>query len=102
MVFMMATLSGCRLSDKRTFTVETPGVKNEVCAQRVAQALSTLDGVDMASLRFDLAKKTVTLTYESMKLGKKNIEHAIAHAGFDANDIPAFAAAKAALPDACR
>jgi hypothetical protein len=37
-----------------------------------------------------------------MKLGQKNIEHAIADAGFDANGIPASAAAKAALPEACR
>ena len=99
---MVVTLSGCRLSDKRTFIVVAPGVKNEVCAQRVAQALSTLNGVDMASLQFDVAEGTITLAYESMKLGKKNIEHAIAHAGFDANNIPAFAKAKAALPDACR
>lgn len=98
---MSIILPGCRLSDKRTFTVTAPGVKNEACAQRVAQALSAVDGVDMASLRFDMAERTITLSYESLKLGKKNVEHAIAHVGFDANDVPAFAEAKAALPDAC-
>lgn len=95
-------LSGCRLSDKREVTVHAPGVKNEVCVQRVVSALSALDGVDIQALRFDLAAGTVRVKYESMKLGKKNIEHAFANAGFDANDIPAPAAAKAVLPEACR
>ena len=96
------TASGCRLSDKRTFVVEAPAVTNAACAQRVAQALSALDGVEMKTLVFDLEAGAVTVTYESMKLGKKNIEHAIARAGFDANTIPAPEAAKAALPEGCR
>lgn len=95
-------LSGCRLSDMREFTVRAPAVKNEACAQRVARALAALDGVDLSTLRVDGRTGTITVRYESMKLGRKNIEHAIAHAGFDANGIPASDAAKAALPEACR
>jgi copper chaperone CopZ len=95
-------LSGCRLSDMREFTVRAPAVKNEACAQRVAQALRALDGVDLSKLAFDGPTRTIKVRYEAMKLGQKNIEHAIADAGFDANGIPASAAAKAALPEACR
>jgi len=94
--------SGCRLSDQREFTVRAPGLKNDACVERVARALAVLDGVDLASLRFDVAAGTIQVRYESMKLGRKNIEHAIARAGFDANDIPAPAAAKAELPESCR
>jgi copper chaperone CopZ len=86
----------------REFTVRAPAVKNEACAQRVTQALRALDGVDLSKLAFDGPTFTIKVRYEAMKLGQKNIEHAIADAGFDANSIPASAAAKAALPEACR
>ncbi len=95
-------LAGCRLSDVREFTVRAPGVKNEACVQRVAQALAALGSVDMGALRFDLQTGTIFIRYESMNVGRKNIEHAIARAGFDANDIPASAAERDALPEACR
>ncbi|NLL83646.1 MAG: heavy-metal-associated domain-containing protein [Lentisphaerae bacterium] len=94
--------NGCRLSDKRKFTINAPDVKNEACAQRVERALRSLDGVDLKLLEFDFSSGTITVTYESMKLGQKNIEHAIARAGFNANTIPADERARAALPQECR
>ena len=93
---------GCRLSDKRSFTIHAPGVKNEACAQRVIRALTPLDGVDLKNISFHFGEGTIEVSYESMKLGRKNIEHAIARAGFDANNIPATEAAKAQLPPECR
>ena len=50
----------------------------------------------------DFQKRTLTVTYDSMVIARKNIEFTIAGAGFDANDIRAPTNAVAALPTACK
>jgi copper chaperone CopZ len=95
-------LAGCRQTDIRTVVIQVPGVRNEACAQRVRQALAPLRAIDHTRLAFDLAAGTVQVTYDSMQLARKNIELSIVYAGFDANEIPADAAARAALPPECR
>jgi len=95
-------LAGCRLSDVRVVEIRAPGVRNEACAQRVRQALAQFRVIDQEKLKFDFATGTVSVTYDSMQLARKNIELAIAQAGFDANEIPADRAARDALPPECR
>ena len=50
----------------------------------------------------DIEKRTMSVTYNSEKLGIKNVEHLIAGVGFDANSVPAKEDAKKNLPSACR
>ena len=69
-------------------TVALSGVSGETDIQAVSNALSRLDGVFGGSLVFHGAG-SVTVRYDSMKLARKNIEYAVAGAGFGANDIPA-------------
>jgi hypothetical protein len=95
-------VAGCRLTDIRTVVIQTPGIRNEACAQRVRQALAQLRVVDPGKLVFNFTAGTVSVTYDSMLLARKNIELAINQAGFDANELPADPAAKAALPPECR
>ena len=98
----LGLLSACRQSDKRTFTVRLPQVVNPACEDRVRGALQKLKGIDMETLAFDRAAGLLTLRYESMFLARKNIEHAIIAAGFDANELTATDEARRALPPECR
>lgn len=90
---------GCRQRDIRVTTVEVPNVYNEACQKIVKNALSAIEGIDVAKITFADGKMTVV--YDSMKLGIKNIEHAVKDAGFDANDFKAESAARAKLPPQC-
>jgi hypothetical protein len=99
---VVLVVAGCRLADVRTFVIQSPGIRNEACAQRVRKSLAPLRGIEFDKLVFDFAAGSVTVRYDSMQLGRKNIELAITEAGFDANGLPANPVAKAALPPDCR
>ena len=53
----------------------------------IRQSLAMFGGVKKSSLKFDQKAKKLTLRYDSMQLAKKNIEMAIAKAGFEANGV---------------
>lgn len=93
-------IQGCRQQDFRTVNVNIPTVCNEACQKRVVDALRPLKGIDINSIAF--TNGTITVRYDSMMLGLKNIEHAIKDAGFDANEFPADPQAKAKLPKECQ
>ena len=73
-------MAGCRREDMREVTLDIPGLNatNEVA---VADAIKRFGGVDRRSIRFDQAKKTVTLKYDSMKLAHTNLRMAIEEKG---------------------
>ena len=77
---------GCRRTDVRDFEVSIPALSAENEAA-IRQSLSGFGGVDKASIKFDRSAKKLTLRYDSMQLAKKNIEMAIAKAGFEANGV---------------
>ena len=79
-------VAGSRRTDVRDFTVSIPAMTAESEAQ-IRQSLAMFGGVEKASLKFDQGAKTLTLRYDSMQLAKKNIEMAIAKAGYEANGI---------------
>ena len=90
----------CRTRDMRTVTISLPGMKNEQCRKVIEAALAKTEGIDPAQLHF--ADRSVTVTYDSMKIAVQNIESAIADAGFMANETAADADARQALPLECR
>lgn len=92
----------CRREDIRTVTIQVPGMKAPRCVERVVDAVARQQGVQRDTINLDLAARTVVVTYDSMQLAVKNIEHAIADAGFQANEIPANESAREALPEECR
>ncbi len=81
-----ALSSGCRRTDVRDFEVSIPALSadNE---SAIRQSLAMFGGIDKSSLRFDRASRKLFLRYDSMQLAKKNIEMAIAKAGFEANGV---------------
>ena len=79
-------VAGCRRTDVRDFEVSIPKMTAE-SEPAIRQALAGFAGVERPSLKFDQQAKKLTLRYDSMQLAKKNIEMAIAKAGFEANGV---------------
>lgn len=105
--------AGCRVRDVRTATIRVPGLRNEACSNRIARALSALpdsrytnDRDDpetcLRILGADFETGDLTVRYDSMKVGIRNLEAAIAQAGFDTPTFPADEKARANLPPECR
>ena len=103
--------SSCRRHDYRRHVVFLPKLENKTCAAVVSNAVVRLSHgpnmggmacIDPGKFVFNMAERTVTLEYDSMKVATKNIEHAIAKAGFAANEIAADADAEKKLPAGCR
>ena len=78
--------AGCRRTDVREFEVSIPALTAEA-EPAIRQSLMGFAGVEKASLKFDRLAKKLTLRYDSMQLAKKNIEMAIAKAGYEANGV---------------
>ena len=87
-LFLLACLAatGCRRQDVRQFTIEIPEM-TEADRPAIEASLAMYAGVDKPSMRFDFAARTLSLSYDSMQIAKKNIEMAIAGAGFTANGV---------------
>ena len=102
MLLALGLAGACRQTDIRTVAFAVPQVTNAACEARVRAALQRLKGIDHPATVFDPAAGTVTIRYDSMVLANKNIEHVIIAAGFDANELKADPAARAALPPECR
>ncbi len=133
LVLPLLILAGCRLSDERTTVLHAPGVGCADCARRVVAALAKAGDVGMKDGTADEQKKTLSaewnrpqknvtaavskvvvhwdtgdieIRYDSMKLGRKNLEFAIMELGYDVKtepvDLIADDSAKASLPEACR
>jgi copper chaperone CopZ len=95
LAFVALSFSGCRVSDIREMAVKVPGMVSEADVQNVRAALMSLGGIDKKKTVFDAEARTVTVCYDSMVIAHKNIEIAIAEAGYAANGIPAIKTAVA-------
>ena len=82
---LIAAASGCRQRDIREKTLAVPGATNEAARAEIVAAVSKIEGVFAGSAAF--GDGTLTIKYDSMKLGLKNIEHAIKDAGYDVNEF---------------
>ena len=90
-VLLLVSLSfcGCRIEDKRELVIDVPQMKTEQDVARIRSSLLSLNGVDLKTAVFDHQNHKVTVSFDSMVVAHKNIEIAIAEAGFDANGIAA-------------
>ncbi len=88
---VVLALAGCRREDVREFTVEIPGL-TEANKQKVAEAFiikkagqppRIYDGIRPDTFKFDFAKKTLTMKYDSMKIAHTNIRMLIQEAGVE-------------------
>ncbi len=75
-------LCGCRREDIREMTVTMPGLK-EADRATVEAALKDYRGIDKTSYRWDMDAKTLTLSYDSMRIAQSNIRYAIDEKGVE-------------------
>jgi len=94
--------ASCRRQDMRTVTIRVPEMKTALCATIVATALQKSQSLPASAIHADVSHRTVTVTYDSLLRARKNLEFAIADAGFAADDTPADPRAAADLPEGCR
>ena len=86
-------LAGCRREDVREVTIEVPSLAaDKEAAVKDAFVIKDArdprrnryyDGIYPDSFRFDHEKKTVTLSYDSMKIAHTNIRMLIRDRGFE-------------------
>jgi hypothetical protein len=73
-----------------TAVISVPNMKSQTDANIVIDAIAFARlGRDDPRIEVDAKSRKIVATYESLNLSQRNIEHAIAYAGFDANRIPA-------------
>lgn len=107
MLFILAFLVGsflssCRVSDTKVATLVAPDVRNAACSNVVEAALMKLPGNEILKIEsIDYSTGSIVVRYDSMKVGTKNLEDAIAQAGFAAGPFPANKEAAAKLPPEC-
>jgi copper chaperone CopZ len=99
-VSLILTSTSCFRNDTRTVTYDVPALTSRSCSDSLQNALSMIDGV--ISAEANLEQATLTVTFDGLKLGIKNVEYVILGAGFDVNGNPGVASAKAELPPECR
>ncbi len=102
LLLMCGVLLGCRKQDIRIARIHVPQMSGQVCVDRAVSVVRRVPGVQTDMITVDRERRDITAPYDSIRLSLKNIEYALAKAGFQANDIPADEKARAALPESCR
>ncbi len=99
-------LAGCRQHDWRELVIKVPEMQTEAAARLVERAIrqietpnQRLEIIRSGTLDVNYENRTATLIYDSLLAADMNFIHLVAMAGFDANDIPGDAEARAAWPD---
>ena len=94
----MACGWGCFRNVETTVELRVPEMTSETAARRVEKALRDLDrggGGNVREVRTDTAKGVVTVRYNNVELGLKNLQMAVMHAGYAVDELPADEAARA-------
>ena len=85
---VVCVVSGCRVKDVRTAELSVPAVTNETNLAAVETALRKLPGGDYFKvISADFTNGTITIEYDSMKVGMMNLTDAISTAGFDSTPL---------------
>jgi copper chaperone CopZ len=100
----------CRQADWRVITIRVEDMKNQACADRAIGAIQKLPGIDVKAMQYDIAGRKLTVRYDSMQVAIKNLEFAVAEAGFTAiaetpfpnKGVPVKPEAAARLPPECK
>lgn len=93
--------SGCFRNTTSMIELKIPAMKTQACEQLVRTGLDQL-GDAVLNKEFDLESQTVWVTYDNVRLGRRNVEVAISNMGFAVNDWPADKQAHAKLAPECR
>ena len=99
---LLALGAGCFRNTVSTIELDVPAMTSEACGQAVQAAVARLGEGAIRDVRVDVEARKVWVDYDNVRLGRRNIEVAVRHAGFAVNDLPADEEARAKLPAECR
>ena len=95
---LLALGAGCFRNTTSEIELSVPAMKTEGAAQRVRTAVGKLGEGAILDVRIDVPARKAWVTYDNVRLGRRNIEVAVRNAGFAVNDLPANEEARAQLP----
>jgi hypothetical protein len=99
---LLALGAGCFRNTVSTIELDVPAMKHEACGAAVQAAVARLGEGAIRDIRVDVAARKVWVDYDNVRLGRRNIEVAVRHAGFAVNDLPPDEEARAKLAPECR
>ena len=105
LVALLALGSGCFRNTVSEIELEIPAMRSQACARMVYDAVARLGlGSEgpIFEIRFDVDSRKAWVQFDNVRLGRRNVEVAVRHAGFAVNDLPANEEARATLPRECR
>lgn len=101
----LALAAGCFRNTISEIELDVPAMRTEAGAKAVESAIARLgvgEAEPIRSIRTDVGARQAWVTYDNVRLGRRNIEVVVRHAGFAVNDLPADEEARAKLPAECR
>lgn len=105
LVALLALAAGCYRNTVSEIELDIPAMRTDTGAKIVESAIARLgmgEAEPIRSIRFDVGARKAWVTYDNVRLGRRNIEVVVRHAGFAVNDLPADEEARAKLPAECR
>ena len=94
---LLGCAAGCFRNTVSEMELDIPAMTTPAAAERVEQGLRTL-GDALKDVKTDPANHRAVVKFDNVRLGRRNVEVAVAHAGFAVNDWPADEEARARLP----
>lgn len=94
------SFSGCRVSDIQEISIDIHDAKieNPSCLKTMEEAIKTLPGKEHVIVKALPEENAISVTYDAMAVGRKNLEDALAQKGFDAGNYKANESARSTLP----
>ena len=99
---LLALGGGCFRNTVSEIELNIPALQGEACVQPIREALNRLGEGAVIDIRVDVPARTLWVKYDNVRLGRRNVEVAVRHAGYAVNDLPADEDARAKLPAECR
>jgi copper chaperone CopZ len=82
---VIAALTGCYRQEVKKFEISVPDMVDGRSALIVSNAVASLRGV--LDVDLDREERRLAVSYNSLSTAQKNIEQAVAEAGYDANSL---------------
>lgn len=102
---LLVAATGCFRNIVSEMELDIPAMRSPACARVVHDAVARLglgENGPVFEIRLDASQRKAWVRFDNMRLGRRNIEVAVRHAGFAVNDLPANAEARMRLPAECR
>ncbi len=88
MLIVVALLSSCVRNDIRSHTIALPAMTDPESAAEISELLDRTHGV--LNFTLDLDNQVANVSFDSRVVAEKNLEMALARAGYRANSVHAL------------